>query len=76
MNLTDKILNIAIKIANGMKDVDNLRDNGGKENQKTQVCELKPPRTDLLDRTKPKNISKDEMKRDYGDTHNDPDLKL
>lgn len=66
---------IAIKIANGFKDVDNIRDTGGRENQSTSECSVKPPRTDLRDRSKPKNISKEERDRDYGDVFNDKDLK-
>lgn len=70
-----RLMNIAIKIANGFKDVDNIRDTGGKENQSSSTCSLKPPRTDLKDRSKPRNISKEERDRDYGDVVNDKDLK-
>lgn len=69
-----KILEIASKIANGFKDKDNLS-NGGKEKQKTEKPSLKPSRTDLKDRTNPKNLSKEEFDRDYFDTKKDPDLK-
>lgn len=75
MKQEQRIIEIARKIANGFKDVDNLRDTGGKENQSTSECSLKPPRTDLKDRTRPRNISKEERDRDYGDVFNDKDLK-
>lgn len=70
-----RLAEIAIKIANGFKDVDNIRDTGGKENQNTSQCSLKPPRYDRRNRSKPKNISKEERDRDYGDVLNDKDLK-
>lgn len=70
-----RLAEIAMKIANGFKDVDNIRDTGGKENQSTSQCSLKPPRYDRRNRSKPKNISKEERDRDYGDVLNDKDLK-
>lgn len=73
--IKERLAKIAIKIANGFKDVDSIRDNGGKENQSSSSCLLKPPRTDKRNRSKPKNISKEERDRDYGDTLNDKDLK-
>jgi hypothetical protein len=73
--MEERLARIAIKIANGFKDVDNIRDTGGKENQSSSSCSLKPPRYDRRNRKKPKNISKEERDRDYGDTLNDKDLK-
>ena len=70
-----RLAKIALKIANGFKDVDNIRDNGGKENQSSSQCSVKPPRYDKRNRSKPKNISKEERDRDYGDVLNDKDLK-
>lgn len=70
-----RLAEIAMKIANGFKDVDNIRDTGGKENQSTSQCSMKPPRYDKRNRSKPKNISKEERDRDYGDVLNDKDLK-
>lgn len=62
-------------LANGFKDKDNLGDCFGKEKQRTSEPDAKPSRTDLKDRSKPKNISREEMERDYGDTYCDKDLK-
>ena len=73
--MQERLAKIVIKIANGFKDVDNIRDTGGKENQSSSSCSLKPPRYDRRDRKKPRNISKEERDRDYGDTLSDKDLK-
>lgn len=70
-----RLAKIALKIANGFKDVDSIRDTGGKENQSSSQCSVKPPRYDKRNRSKPKNISKEEKDRDYGDVLNDKDLK-
>ena len=47
-----RLARIVIKIANGFKDVDNIRDTGGKENQNSSSCSLKPPRYDRRNRKK------------------------
>jgi hypothetical protein len=62
-------------LANGFKDKDSLGDCYGKEKQKSAEPDAKPRRTDLKDRSKPKNLSRYEIERDYGDTHLDKDLK-